>query len=75
MKRKIDSFLDLIKAQRGRKKEKKFSGTLLDYLVLVRENPKIVKLSHKRLYDVIVDQGVTVRAVGEALGATAGAQN
>jgi len=60
MKRKTSNFLDLIKAQRGRKKEKKFSGTLLEYLGLVKEDPKIVKLAHKRLYDIIVEQGVTV---------------
>ncbi len=52
------NFLDIIKKQRASKKKAKFSGTLLDYLELVKENPDIVKLAHKRLYESIHNQGV-----------------
>ena len=52
------NFLDIIKKQRASKKKTKFSGTLLDYLELVKKNPDIVKLAHKRLYESIHNQGV-----------------
>jgi len=51
------NFLDLIKNQRSEKKEKKFSGTFLEYLDLVQENPGAVKLAHRRLYESILNQG------------------
>jgi serine protein kinase len=41
--------LDLIKSQRDVKKEKKFEGTVLDYMEHVKDNPDTVKTSHKRL--------------------------
>ena len=53
-------FLNLIKKQRDKKKEKKFEGTLLEYMEMVREDPSIVKLAHKRLYDVINEKGCSV---------------
>ncbi len=52
------NFLDIIKKQRKKSKDKKFEGTFLEYLELVRENPDIAKHSHKRLYDAIRSQGV-----------------
>jgi len=53
-------FLNIIKKQRGKKKEKKFDGTLLEYLELVREDPSVVKLAHRRLYDAINEKGCEV---------------
>ena len=50
-------FLKLIKNQRNTKKNNKFEGTLLSYLQVVKDNPEILKLAHKRLYDVINDKG------------------
>ena len=55
---KKDNFLDLIEKQRGRKRAEKFSGTFIEYLELIRENPDIVKFSHKRLCDVIERHGL-----------------
>jgi len=55
-----NEFLKLIKNQRKAKKIKKFSGTLLEYLSNLRDDPKIVKLAHRRLYDVINDKGCHV---------------
>ena len=54
------SFLDLIKNKRKESKPENFKGNLLEYLELVRENPKIIRLSHKRLYTSIIDMGVDV---------------
>ena len=53
------NFLDIIKSQRKQKKAEKFSGTFLDYLNLVSEDPTLVKLAHKRLYESILKEGVT----------------
>lgn len=57
--KKSKTFLDLINEQRSKTKEKKFKGTFLEYLDLVRDNPSIAKLAHKRLYDAIVDKGIS----------------
>ena len=55
-----NNFLDLIKKHRSKKGKKKFDGNFLNYLELVSENPKVVKSAHKRLYDAICDEGVSV---------------
>ena len=57
---KKNKFLEVIEKQRSKKKRKKFEGTFLDYLELVKKDPSTVKLAHKRLYDVIVDHGSEV---------------
>ena len=36
-------FLKIIQDRRKNKKDEKFSGTFIDYLELIRENPKIVR--------------------------------
>lgn len=56
MKKK--NFLDLIKSQRAEKKEVKFSGTFLEYLQEIQEDPARVRLAHKRLYETIKDFGM-----------------
>jgi serine protein kinase len=52
-----NKFLEVIEKQRSKKTRKRFEGTFLDYLELIKKDPDIVKLSHKRLYDVIVTLG------------------
>jgi len=51
-------FLTIIQNQRSQKKEEKFRGSFIDYLDLISENPDLVKLAHRRLYDSIVSCGV-----------------
>ena len=51
-------FLKLIHDQRNRKKKKKFEGTFLEYLEMIRKNPEKIKLAHRRLYDIICDHGM-----------------
>lgn len=58
-KKNNNKFLDLIQAQRSKKKKQKFKGTLLDYMDLVKDDPSITKLAHKRLYNAILDKGMT----------------
>lgn len=58
--KKVNSqdLLNLITKQRDSKKTEKFQGKFIDYLDLVLNDPSIVKSSHKRLYDAIVDHGI-----------------
>jgi len=51
-------FLSIIEKQRKTKADKRFSGSFLDYLGLVKDNPEIVQLAHRRLYDAVVSYGV-----------------
>lgn len=54
----MSNFLDLIKKQRSQKKQKKFDGTFIEYLEMIKENPTRIKLAHRRLYDSICNFGV-----------------
>jgi len=53
-----NDFQKLIQEDRETRKKSAWKGTMLEYLELVRENPGVAKLAHKRLYDMMVDQGV-----------------
>ena len=51
--------LEAIKKQRASSsKKKKFEGSLMDYVEMVQKDPSIVKSSHKRLYDCLMNHGV-----------------
>ena len=52
-------FLSIIKKQREKVKPEKFNGTFLEYLDLVSDDPTVAKHSHARLYDAIIDHGVS----------------
>ena len=56
---KSKEFLKLVKDHQGKKKVKKFSGTLGDCFKLLEEDTGITKLAHKRLFDSIASKGVT----------------
>ena len=43
------NFKEFIENDRENHNSEKFEGTFLDYLELVRKNPDIVKLAHKRI--------------------------
>jgi len=53
-------FLKIIQNQRKSSKKERFSGTFLDYLEHIKENPDIVKTAHQRLYEVLECHGVGV---------------
>lgn len=53
-------FTGLIQRDRKETKCHDFSGTLLDYLSIVKENPKATMLAHKRMYDLLTQPGVEV---------------
>lgn len=53
-------FLEAVREHREGKKREKFSGVLEDYLKLIEEDRDIPALAHKRLYEKIIGEGVTV---------------
>ena len=59
MANKTQKFLSSIKAHQESKSDKKFRGTLSDYLSLLEEDQSIAVLAHKRLYRSINTHGIT----------------
>ncbi len=47
------NFKQLIENDREQQNKHRFEGTFLDYLEILKENPDISKLAHKRIYDII----------------------
>ena len=54
------NFKEFIQNDRENKNKEKFQGTFLEYLEIVKQNPEVAKLAHKRMYDIIKDKGVEV---------------
>jgi len=52
------NFLNIIKSQREESVKEKWSGTFLEYLTQVQNDPTIIKLAAKRLVDSIESRGV-----------------
>lgn len=52
------NFKEFIETDREKYSTQKFEGSFLDYLNIVKENPEVVKLAHKRIYDMIISKGV-----------------
>lgn len=53
-------FEKLIKQDRQERRQPHFSGTLLDYLEIIKDNPKLAMLSHQRMYELLTKAGVEV---------------
>lgn len=53
-------FAGLIQEERKNSSYRDFSGTLLDYLSVVKENPQVAMLAHKRIYDLLTEPGVEI---------------
>lgn len=54
------NFKEFIQNDRESRNKEKFEGTFLDYLEILKQNPDLAKLSHKRIYDMVVSKGVEV---------------
>lgn len=50
----------IIRRDREEHKSKKFEGTFLEYLNIVKEDPEIPMLAHQRMYKLITEPGVRV---------------
>jgi len=55
------SFEQVIKRDRAARESKQWRGNLLEYLEVVKANPLMTKLSHARIYDMIITQPVVYR--------------
>lgn len=53
-------FSSIIRKDREEHKSKKFVGTFIEYLDIVKENPDIPMLSHQRMFKLITEPGVEV---------------
>jgi serine protein kinase len=51
-------FRAMIQKDRDESVKKQFEGTFLDYLKLVKSIPEVAVLSHQRLYELIISQGL-----------------
>jgi serine protein kinase len=51
-------FRKIIEDDREQRQNSTWSGTMLDYLEIVKENPMLAQLSHKRIFDMIMAEGV-----------------
>lgn len=51
-------FSELIKKDREERGKKRFNGTFLDYLNILKENPTLCMLAHERMYTTILDKGL-----------------
>lgn len=51
-------FQTLIQRDRQERQQVHFSGTLLDYLTIVRENPRVAMLAHQRMHELLASAGM-----------------
>lgn len=54
------NFKELIEQDREKGRKDEFEGTLLDYLQIIKENPEVAQLAHRRMYNLITDPGVEI---------------
>lgn len=54
------NFKELIEQDREKGRKDEFEGTLLDYLQIIKENPEVAQLAHRRMYNLITNPGVEV---------------
>lgn len=52
-----DDIQKLIQEDREGRRKQIWKGTMLDYLELVRKDPSVTKLSHKRIFDMLMEPG------------------
>ncbi len=57
---RLVDFLELIKKDRGERKNEYFEGTFLDYIEILSKSSDLNKLAHQRMYEIILDEGVEV---------------
>jgi serine protein kinase len=56
---KTNKFLSSVEAHQKSKTKEKFKGTLKDYLEILEINSGAAALAHKRLYDILINYGIT----------------
>lgn len=51
-------FLERLNAYRAEEEALRWEGTFLDYIEIVRKNPKVARTAHARIYDMIAAAGI-----------------
>ena len=54
----VNDFERVIKQDRASRESKQWRGTLLEYFEVVKADPTFTKLSHARVYDLIISSGM-----------------
>jgi serine protein kinase len=54
----LSTYERVIKEDRAARESKQWTGTLLEYLEVVRNDPTMTKLAHARIYDLIMSPGL-----------------
>ncbi len=54
----LNNFERVIKEDRAARESKQWRGTLLEYLEIVKKDPTVPRLSHARIYDMVITTGV-----------------
>src|SRR5947209_2609986 len=54
----LSTFEQVIKADRAAREAKQWRGTLLNYLEQLKNDPTVTKMSHARIYDMIILSGL-----------------
>ena len=54
----LNNFERVIKEDRAAREAKQWRGTLLEYLEIVKKDPTVPRLSHARIYDMVISAGV-----------------
>ena len=54
----VNDFERVIKQDRASRESKQWRGTLLEYFEVVKADPTFTKLSHARVYDLIISKGM-----------------
>ena len=57
--------IERLEAFRNQEKGLHWEGTFADYFQIATKNPAVARLSHARIYDMIVSAGTTQTATGE----------
>jgi serine protein kinase len=57
-------FLNRLSAYRAQEEKLRWDGTFLEYLEIVRKNPKIAQTAHSRIYDMIASAGIKTNEAG-----------
>jgi serine protein kinase len=57
MEERESKFQQMIREDRSSRESKNWRGKFIDYLEIVKQNPSVAKLSHARLYDIILGAG------------------
>lgn len=52
-------FIEKLRQKRLEDEKLSWEGTFLEYLGIVKKNPKVARLAHSRIYDMIISEGVT----------------